>query len=89
MGVAGAAVASASTAWPAACLATTAAHQRPLLRAAHRLCLAYLPREYPPWQTTYTTFRQWRLYGVWQCIHEALRRAVRLGQAATPTPRQR
>jgi transposase len=21
----------------------------------------YLPREYPPWQTAYTTFRQWRL----------------------------
>jgi Putative transposase of IS4/5 family (DUF4096) len=31
----------------------------------------YLPREYPPWQTTYTTFRQWRLQGVWQQIHEA------------------
>jgi putative transposase len=47
----------------------------------------YLPREYPPWQTTYTTFRQWRLYGVWQCIHEALRRAVRLraGRHADPS----
>src|SRR5262245_50325771 len=21
----------------------------------------YLPREYPPWQTAYTTWRQWRL----------------------------
>src|SRR2546421_808303 len=30
----------------------------------------YLPREYPPWQTTYTTFRQWRLHGVWQRVHE-------------------
>src|SRR5262245_9585843 len=38
----------------------------------------YLPREYPPWQTTSTTWRQWRLRGVWQCVHEALRRAVRL-----------
>jgi len=38
----------------------------------------YLPREYPPWQTTYATLRQWRLHGVWQCVHEAVRRAVRL-----------
>ena len=47
----------------------------------------YLPREYPPWQTTYTTFRQWRLHGVWQQVHEALRRAVRLraGRHADPS----
>jgi putative transposase len=38
----------------------------------------YLPREYPPWQTAYATFRQWRLHGVWQQVHEALRRAGRL-----------
>ena len=35
----------------------------------------YLPREYLPGQTASTTFRQWRLHGVWQCVHEALRRA--------------
>jgi putative transposase len=47
----------------------------------------YLPREYPPWQTVYTTFRRWRLYGVWQRVHEALRRAVRLraGRHADPS----
>jgi putative transposase len=47
----------------------------------------YLPREYPPWQTAYTTFRQWRLHGVWQRVHEALRRAVRLraGRHADPS----
>jgi transposase len=47
----------------------------------------YLPREYPPWQTTYTTWRQWRLHGVWQRVHEALRRAVRLraGRHADPS----
>jgi putative transposase len=33
----------------------------------------YLPREYPPWQTTSATFRQWRLHGVWQQVHEAPR----------------
>ena len=36
-----------------------------------------LPREYPPWPTVYTTFRRWRLQGVWPRVHEALRRAVR------------
>src|SRR5262245_44783211 len=30
-----------------------------------------LPRESPLWQTTYTTFRQWRLHGVWPRVHEA------------------
>jgi putative transposase len=47
----------------------------------------YLPREYPPWQTTYTTFRQWRQQGVWQRVHEALRRAVRLraGRQSVPS----
>jgi putative transposase len=46
----------------------------------------YLPREYPPWQTTYTTFRQWRLHGVWQRIHEALRRTVRRRAGRDPEP---
>jgi putative transposase len=47
----------------------------------------YLPREYPPWQTASTTLRQWRLHGVWQCVHEAWRRAVRLraGRHADPS----
>jgi transposase len=36
-----------------------------------------LPREYPPWQTGDTTFHRWRLQGVWQRVHEALRRGVR------------
>ena len=46
-----------------------------------------LPREYPPWQTASTTFRQWRRPGVWPCVHEALRRAVRLraGRHADPS----
>jgi putative transposase len=47
----------------------------------------YLPREYPPWQTTYTTFSQWRQQGVWQRVHAALRCAVRLraGRHAAPS----
>jgi putative transposase len=46
----------------------------------------YLPREYPPWQTVYTTFRRWRLQGVWQRVHEALRRGVRLRAGRDPEP---
>jgi putative transposase len=46
----------------------------------------YLPREYPPWQTVYATVRRWRLMGVWQRIHEALRRAVRTQAARHPEP---
>jgi len=46
----------------------------------------YLPREYPPWQTTYTTFRRWRLQGVWHRVHETLRRAVRTQAGRHPEP---
>jgi putative transposase len=46
----------------------------------------YLPREYPPWQTVYATFRRWRLQGVWQRVHEALRRSVRLQAGRDPEP---
>lgn len=37
----------------------------------------YLPREYPPWKTVYGYFRQWRITGRWERIHDALRAAVR------------
>jgi putative transposase len=46
----------------------------------------YLPREYPPWQTAYTTFRRWRLHGVWRRVHEALRRTVRVRAGRNPEP---
>ncbi len=36
-----------------------------------------LPREYPPWKTVYHYFRQWRLTGDWQRIHDTLRVLVR------------
>lgn len=36
-----------------------------------------LPREFPPWQTVYHYFRQWRTDGTWQRIHATLRAAVR------------
>jgi putative transposase len=37
----------------------------------------YLPKEYPPWQTVYGYFREWRLDGHWQRIHDRLRGLVR------------
>lgn len=37
----------------------------------------YLPREYPPWETVYGYFRQWRLGGVWQRIRDRLRSLAR------------
>jgi putative transposase len=46
----------------------------------------YLPREYSPWQTAYTTFRQWRLHGVWQRVQDALRRNVRRRAGRDPEP---
>jgi putative transposase len=46
----------------------------------------YLPREYPPWQTVYTTFRRWHLQGVWPRAHEALRRSVRRQAGRDPEP---
>ncbi|WP_407659933.1 IS5 family transposase [Litorilinea aerophila] len=35
-----------------------------------------LPREYPPWPSVYTYFRQWRDDGTWQRIHDTLRAEV-------------
>ena len=37
----------------------------------------YLPREYPPWETVYGYFRQWRISGVWPRINDRLRALVR------------
>src|ERR1700736_813830 len=46
-----------------------------------------LPREFPPWQTVYSTFRRWVGTGAWQRVHDALRDRVRVlvGRKATPT----
>ena len=37
----------------------------------------YLPREYPPWETVYGYFRQWRAAGLWRRINDRLRSRVR------------
>lgn len=46
-----------------------------------------LPHEYPPWQTVYHYFRQWRLEGVWDQINTELRAQVRqrAGRSVAPT----
>jgi putative transposase len=36
-----------------------------------------LPRDFPPWQTVYHHFRQWRITGVWRRVHDALRASER------------
>ena len=36
-----------------------------------------LPKEFPPYQTVYEYFRNWRLTGVWERLHDTLRGDVR------------
>src|SRR5262245_27003853 len=45
-----------------------------------------LPHDFPPWKSVYTRFRLWRLAGVWEKVHAALREEVRLHVGAPPTP---
>lgn len=46
-----------------------------------------LPNDFPNWSTVYGLFRQWKAAGVWQQMHDALRRKVRkaAGKKANPT----
>lgn len=46
-----------------------------------------LPHDFPPWQTVYDYFRQWRDSGVWDQIAADLgeQDRVRVGRAATPS----
>jgi transposase len=43
-----------------------------------------LPHDLPPWPLVYAYFRNWRLDGTWQRIHEALRRQVRRAAGRHP-----
>ncbi len=45
-----------------------------------------LPRDFPHWNTVYGVFRRWRLAGIWQQIHNALREQVRQSVGKKPTP---
>ena len=45
-----------------------------------------LPFNFPPWQTVYAYHRNWRIEGLWEKIHTALREQVRLRAGREPTP---
>ncbi len=46
-----------------------------------------LPSSFPPWQSVYTCFRQWRDDGAWRRLHETVRVRVRhkIGRHKHPT----
>jgi putative transposase len=46
-----------------------------------------LPADFPNWSTVYGVFWQWRNEGIWQRIHDVLRKKVRrsAGKKSTPT----
>jgi len=44
----------------------------------------FLPHDLPNWKTVYTYFRNWRLDGTWQRIHDTLRRKVRRAAGRHP-----
>ncbi|GAB1540449.1 hypothetical protein NUACC21_31180 [Scytonema sp. NUACC21] len=45
-----------------------------------------LPGDFPPWQTVYTYFRNWRKNGTWLKIHDNMRDWVRMEQEHHPSP---
>lgn len=47
----------------------------------------YLPKEYPPWQTVYDYFAQWRECGIWQKIHALLVTLTREKAGRSVSPR--
>ena len=45
-----------------------------------------LPHEFPPWQTVYTYFSDWKRRGQWQRIHDVLRGRVRQAEGRHRQP---
>jgi putative transposase len=45
-----------------------------------------LPHDFPPWKTVYHYFRAWRLSGLWERVHSALRERVRVPLKRNPHP---
>lgn len=45
-----------------------------------------LPHDFPDWQAVYSRFRAWKESGLWQQIHDALRREVREQAGRDPEP---
>lgn len=46
-----------------------------------------LPVDFPKWKTVYTVFWRWRKSGLWEELHDALRKRLRrtIGKRSTPT----
>ena len=56
---------------------------RKILNAIFYVCKSgcawrMLPKDMPAWQSVYHYFRKWRLSGLWQQVHDILRKFVRL-----------
>jgi len=45
-----------------------------------------LPHDFPPWGTVSSQFFRWRKNGLWQKIHDALRRKTRVAEGREPQP---
>lgn len=45
-----------------------------------------LPGDFPPWQTVYTYFRNWRKDGTWVKLHDHLRQWLRIERERLPSP---
>ena len=48
-----------------------------------------LPREYPPWETVYWYFANWKRDGTWEKIHDALVKLVRVQRGEKTIPNSR
>lgn len=45
-----------------------------------------LPHDFPPWQTVYYYFRDWRQKGIWEQIMDVLRQNYRIASGREPDP---
>jgi len=45
-----------------------------------------LPHDFPPWGTVASQFYRWRKSGLWQRVHDALRRKTRVADGRDPLP---
>src|SRR5262249_14946358 len=45
-----------------------------------------LPHDFPPWGTVSSQFHRWRKSGLWERIHDALRRKARVAEGREPRP---
>lgn len=49
-------------------------------------CWRMIPRQYPPWQTLYRYFREWKESRIWESINTCLRERLRLNAGKNLTP---